>query len=302
MPIRFRHMAPALFACVLWACPGTALAEPIPFDQIAAALSGVHQFSQVALSPDGRRFAYVEAVGDRSAIRIAEVAKPGVARTITACPARKCDESAVAWSPEGRRIAFVTTDAKGQTQVALEDFASGGARVLTAAKGPLSTPRWSPDGTRIAFLYSPGAPKAPSPLNPSTPDAGIVGTTVYEQRLAVMSASGGAVRLLWPADLNVYEYYWPPDGTRFAATAAHGNGDANWWVAELYAIDAAHGTATPIHKPALQIASPRWSGDGKRIAYIGGLMSDEAITGGDVFVVPASGGAATDVTPDLKAS
>ena len=302
-----------MLACMLGA--GPAGAQPVPFDQITAALNGVHQFSQVALSPDGRRFAYVEAVGDRSAIRLAEVAKPGVARTITACPARRCDESGIAWAPEGRRIAFVTTDAKGQAQIAVEDFSSGAARVLTNAKGPLSTPRWSPDGTRIAFLYSPGAPKVPSPLNPSTPDAGVVGTTAYEQRLAVIPAgggaapgrdgaapSGGAIKLLGPADLNVYEFDWSPDGTRFAATAAHGNGDANWWVAELFTIDAAHGVATPIHRPELQIASPRWSGDGKRIAYIGGIMSDEGITGGDVYVVPASGGAATDVTPGLKAS
>jgi dipeptidyl aminopeptidase/acylaminoacyl peptidase len=278
-------------------------AQPVPFDQIAAALGGVHQFSQVALAPDGRRFAYAETSGDRSAIRLADVARPAVARTVTACPARRCDESDVAWSPDGRRLAFVTTDARGQGQIAVEDFsARAGARVITAAKGPLSTPRWSPDGTKIAFLYSAGAPRPPSPLGPSSPASGVVGAKFYEQRLAVIPAGGGAIRLLGPGDLNVYEFDWSPDGTRFAVTAAHGNGDANWWVAELYTIDEKTGTAARIHHPELQIASPRWSGDGTRVAYIGGIMSDEAITGGDVYVVPATGGAATDVTPSLKAS
>jgi dipeptidyl aminopeptidase/acylaminoacyl peptidase len=292
-------------------------AQPVPFGEIAAALGGVHQFSQVAISPDGRRFAYVEAVGDRSAVRLADVARPAAAHTITACPGRACDEGDVAWSPDGRRLAFVTTDARGQGQVAVEDFsASGGARIVTAAKGPLSTPRWSPDGMTIALLYSPGAPKPPSPLGPSAPASGVIGGKFYEQRLAVVTVRGPSassatadrtsgpvsIRLLGPADLNVYEFDWSPDGTRFAVTAAHGNGDANWWVAELYTIDAKTGVATQIHHPELQIASPRWSGDGKRIAYIGGLMSDEAITGGDVYVVPATGGAATDVTPNLKAS
>ncbi|HEV3089268.1 MAG TPA: S9 family peptidase [Candidatus Elarobacter sp.] len=310
MPNRFR--IGALVACALLpaAIPLAGAAQPVPFEQIAATLNGVHQFAQVALAPDGRRFAYVESVGDRSAIRLADVAHPAVSRALTACPGRRCEENDIAWSPDGRRIAFVTADAKGQTQIAVVDFAAsagggasaGAARVITQAKGPLSTPRWSPDGTQIAFLYSPGAPKTPSPLNPSTPDAGVVGGTVYEQRLAVVSASGGAIRLLGPKDLNVYEFDWSPDGTRFAASAAHGNGDANWWVTELYAIDLASGTATKIHHPALQMASPRWSGDGKRIAYIGGLMSDEAITGGDVYVVAASGGEAVDVTPNLKAS
>jgi dipeptidyl aminopeptidase/acylaminoacyl peptidase len=282
--------------------PAVAAAEPVPFDQISAALNSVHQFAQVAMSPDGRRFAYVETVGDRSAIRLAEVAHPSTSRPITACPARKCDESDVAWSPDSRQLAFITTGAKGQPQLAVAAVASGTARVLTTAKGPLSTPRWSPDGTRIAFLYSPGAPKAPSPLNPSTPDAGVVGSKIYEQRLAVIPTDGGAINILGPSDLNVYEYDWSPDGTKFAATAAHGNGDANWWIAELYTIDSMRGTVTKIHKPELQIASPRWSPDGKRIAYIGGIMSDEAITGGDVYVVPATGGEATNVTPNLKAS
>ena len=309
MPIRSLVRTLLALGCGLLASVTPAAAEPVPFEQIASALGGVHQFSQVALSPDGRRFAYVEAVGERSAIRLADVARPAVAHTITACPGRRCDEGDVAWSPDGRRLAFVTTDARGQGQVAVEDFsASGGARVLTTAKGPLSTPRWSPDGTKIALLYSAGAPRPPSPLGPSAPAGGVIGGKFYEQRLAVIparpSTSSGqaAIRLLGPDDLNVYEFDWSPDGTRFAATAAHGNGDANWWVAELYTVDEKTGTAAQIHHPDLQIASPRWSGDGKRIAYIGGIMSDEAITGGDVYVVPATGGTATDVTTNLKAS
>jgi len=309
MPIRPYVLPAFVVVLALAAAAAPAGAQAVSFEQIASALGSVHEFSQVALAPDGRRFAYVEAVGDRSAIRLAEVARPAVAHTITACPARRCDESDVAWSPDGRRLAFVTTDARGQGQIAVEDFsAGGGARVLTAAKGPLSTPRWSPDGTKIAFLYSAGAPRPPSPLGPSSPASGVIAGKFYEQRLAVIAArpststGPAAIRLLGPDDLNVYEFDWSPDGTRFAATAAHGNGDANWWVAELYTVDEKTGVAAQIHHPELQIASPRWSGDGKRIAYIGGIMSDEAITGGDVYVVPATGGAATDVTPNLKAS
>ena len=38
----------------------------------------------------------------------------------------------------------------------------------------------------------------------------------------------------------------------------------------------------PLH--GLQIAVPRWSPDGKAIAFIGGLMSDQGVTGGDVWI------------------
>jgi hypothetical protein len=39
----------------------------------------------------------------------------------------------------------------------------------------------------------------------------------------------------------------------------------------------------------LQIAVPRWSPDGKAIAFIGGLMSDQGATGGDVWIVSTTG-------------
>src|SRR5579884_643344 len=294
----------AAFGALAFALPGAraASAQALGLDAIARALGGVHQFQQVAVAPDGRRFADVSLDESGGTIALAEVARPAATTHGTACPGRRCDEEDLAWSPDGRRIVFVTSDATGQGQIAVWDVAARGARVLTRAKGPLSTPRWSPDGSRIAFLYSPGAPKTPSPLNPATPEAGVVGSVVYEQRLAVIPAGGGELRLLGRSDANVYEYDWSPDGTRFAVTAARGDGDANWWIADLETIDARTGAARALHRPALQIASPRWSGDGKRIAYIGGLMSDEGITGGDVYVVPAAGGAATDVTPNLKAS
>jgi hypothetical protein len=45
-------------------------------------------------------------------------------------------------------------------------------------------------------------------------------------------------------------------------------------------------------KPQLQMASSRWSGDGSRIAHIGG----------DFYVIAAGGGPPIDVTPGLAAS
>jgi dipeptidyl aminopeptidase/acylaminoacyl peptidase len=52
----------------------------------------------------------------------------------------------------------------------------------------------------------------------------------------------------------------------------------------------------------MQIAVPRWSPDGQSIAFIGGLMSDEGATGGDIYTLPATGGKLVNRTPDLDAS
>jgi dipeptidyl aminopeptidase/acylaminoacyl peptidase len=112
----------------------------------------------------------------------------------------------------------------------------------------------------------------------------------------------GGVLQLSPADLNIYEYDWSPDGNRFVAIAAHGEPDNNWYLAGIYVLDRSSGEAKSILKPSMQIAGPRWSPDGKSVAFIGGLMSDEGIVGGDIYQVSANGGEARNLMADLKAS
>jgi virginiamycin B lyase len=91
MPIRLRLGAFALSGCLL--APSLAGAQAMPFNQIMTALNGVHQFSEVALSPDGRFFAFVESVGDRTATRVATTALPGLSSGISCLPRRTCDTS-----------------------------------------------------------------------------------------------------------------------------------------------------------------------------------------------------------------
>ena len=300
----------AVAVLLLAAAVAPVAAQSLSIPQVLRALGSVHPLGEVAIAPDGRHLVYGNVVtgkrGDTelevSALWIVNAKDGSGAVRLTACPGAVCDEHGAAWSPDGKPIAFVTTDAQEQTQLALASSDGRSARTITRAHGPLDTPRWSPEGARIAFLYSQGAPKTPGPLNPLTRDAGVLSSTVYEQRLAVIAAQGGEPTLLGPADLNIYEFDWSPDGTRFAVTAAHGSGDDNWWIAELDLLDARNGAISTLLKPSLQIASPRWSGDGSRIAYISGLMSDESITGGDVYCIAAGGGTPVNVTPNLPAS
>ena len=76
---------------------------------------------------------------------------------------------------------------------------------------------------------------------------------------------------------------------RFVTTAAHGNGDNNWYIAQIYTVPAAGGEMKSIYTPPIdsQIAVPAWSPDGKSVAFISGIMSDEPAVGGDIFIVPA---------------
>lgn len=299
-----------LFALICAAVISPVTAEIPSIDTIVGAFRSVHPLAEVAISPNGQNLVYGSVVTgkrggvdiDATALWILDARTGSEIGRLTACPGSVCDEHGATWSPDGTHIAFVTTDNKDQSQLAIATADGHSVTTITHAHGPLDTPRWSPDGRQIAFLYSAGAPKAPGPLNPLSRDAGVLSSTLYEQRIAVIAANGGNPSLLGPADLNVYEFDWSPDGQHFAITAAHGSGDDNWWIAELDVLDTNSGTVHTLLKPTLQITSPRWSGEGGRIAYIGGLMSDEGITGGDVWVVPAKGGDAVNVTSGLPAS
>ena len=57
-------------------------------------------------------------------------------------------------------------------------------------------------------------------------------------------------QLVSPADRYVYEYDWTPDGSGFVVTSALGNGDNNWWIAELDRIDAARAQCAGSPRPS----------------------------------------------------
>jgi dipeptidyl aminopeptidase/acylaminoacyl peptidase len=196
---------------------------------------------------------------------------------------------------------FSDAGRRRQHQLYVAVMQTGRVRRLTHLKGTLSDAKWSPDGKRIAFRFIEGV-EAKGPLYPTARDSGVVQEKIHASRIAVVDRATGLVRQVSPVDLFLYEYEWSPDGSAFAAIGAHGSGDDNWWVAELFTISADSGQTRSIHKPQRQIAEAHWSPDGQSIAFIGGLMSDEGLIGGDIYVVPAAGGAARNLTPDMKAS
>src|SRR5882724_6047335 len=282
-------------------------------------LDHTHQFSEAVISPDGSHVSFVthmDATGG-SEIHVDSLLKSpdGISGTVSAAAGGSHTEQDVAWSPDSKRLAFLSdAEHRGQMQLCIADAASMSAlqavqkrapvHCVTHLKGALSAPRWSPDGTRISFLFIENAPRAAGPLAAETPDEGVVQDHPFEQRLAVIDLATQRVRQITPADTYIYEYDWAPDGKQFAATSAKGSGDDNWYIAELFTVNAASGAMHAIYKPPveIQMAEPRWSPDGQSVAFIGGLMSDEGSTGGDIFVVPAGGGDAQDVTPGITSS
>ncbi len=282
-----------LFTAVLLAAlAGTASAAPV----------AIRDHDHLALSPKGDKVVDVEASDpgdlpdDPHGAVVLRDANGKVLATFDPCAA--CKYSDTAWAPSGAAFAFVATDRKAG-KATLYVVENGKPRAAAAISGIANDVRYSPDGTRIALLATVGARKMTGAVEAGAALVGEIGEANDEQRIAVLPAKGGALKLVSPADTYVYEYDWAPGG--FVATAAKGNGDNNWWVASLDFISES-GAARVITAPKVQIELPRVSPDGKTVAFIGGLMSDWQSIGGDVYTVPLAGGAPVNMTPNFKGS
>ncbi len=286
--------------------------------QLLAQLGKARSIQAVAISPDGKQLAWVIEREGKPAIEVA-AADGSHAHAISAAgKPGTCAESGIAWAPDSRRLAFIshckidlTSTQMMHNTIYLANTSGRGRPVrLAQLDGYVHALQWTADGKSLGFLYVAGATRHASAVAAAKRPAGEIGVSGIEvQRVASIDLASGKLHELTPANRYAYEFDWSPDGTSIAYTAAKPPGDNNWWIGRLY-VQAAQpdATATRLVDPAdtnsgslhgLQIGLPRWSRDGSRIAFIGGLMSDQGATGGDLYAVPAKGGAPSNLTPGI---
>ena len=305
-------------------------------DKVLRGLNRGQSLGQVAVSPDGKRLAWIQMTTDGVEIRVSPLGNMNSSERVTAAltPSEHCNESEIVWSPDSEQLAFFSDCARPgeQADLFISRLDSTPVRRFTTLNGYVNAPAFSPDGTKVAFLYVEGATRPAGALAAMKPPAGVIGEDGVEiQRVAMVSipqkwkgeelippASTKPSKqkqpappfdFLTPRNLHAYEFAWAPDSTLIAYVAADPPGENNWWVAKLYTGGQGR-AAKAILAPAevagglrgLQIAVPRWSPDGKQIAFIGGLMSDQGATGGDVWVVSSDGGEPRNLTPHRATS
>ncbi len=275
----------------------------------------------VAISPDGDLLAWTLRSREGATLHLNSVNSPDPSKERLIAPngATNCANSAPVWSPDSQTLAFTSTctsknEEPGQEQIFLWSRASGEVRQLTHVKGNLQHAAWSPDGKSIAFLFVENATRSAGALDAMKPLVGVIGEDTFEvQGVYGVEVTSGKAGWIVPAanDSYAYEFSWAPDSKQVAAVTAHTPGENNWWVAKLTVWEAEHEhphpgrvvfdpTTTNSAMHGLQIAVPSWSTDGRHIAFIGGLMSDQGSTGGDVWVIDSKGGEPTDVTPGIN--
>jgi len=293
-----------------WKC--AALAAAASTSVAAAPLQ--RSYLELAVSPDGHWVASVEgdsgASGGQPVVRelvIRSTDGRGETRVALPCGAvPQCWPSSPAWTPDGTRLSFALRTPGSHARSVFQVRSDGsGLTSLLSFDGTIGELRYARDGT-LAMLATAGATKEVGATEAGAAGTGELDAASPSQRIAVLAQGQRELRWVSRDGLFVYEYDWLPDASGFVATAAPGDGDRNWWVAKLYAFGI-NGTAperllyAPRHARE-QLASPKVSPDGRRVALIAGLMSDFGSTGGDVLAVPVAGGAGMTVTPQLAAS
>lgn len=305
----------------------TPLANPDPriaeFTGQQRAGTTVRNVGAVELSPDGKQIAWLLAPagaagaggrrgGGGAELRISPASAPNAADPVIASAEGCVGTGAPRWSPDGSSLAFVSDCGPDRQPQIVVRNSSGAVRQLTHITGALTSPAWSPDGASIGFLYVENASRAAGALAAMKMPSGVVGEDGVEvQWVAAADAKSGALTVLTPKTLHAYEFDWAPDSKHVAFVAANPPGENTWWIAKMYVAtvgmpDSSKAILDPVtvggSLHGLQIAVPRYSPNGKNIAFIGGLMSDQGSTGGDIYLMNADGTGLQDLTTGRKSS
>ena len=217
--------------------------------------------------------------------------------------------SAPRWSPDGRTLAILSDREKeGHAQIYLLPRDFGEAVRLTNVEGQIFTHRrganpmaWSSDGSKIAFLMDDPDAHGDKRRGLNTEDPVKYEKSPAYMRLYIVDVSTGEVEYVSPDGLQVWEFAWSNDDSRFAAVATDLPFESDWYQCHL-AVFEPGGGATTLYDEERAVSAPTWSPDGSQIAFTSSHWSDKYAQRGGVFAVPSNGGDFREVTEGHRAS
>jgi Tol biopolymer transport system component len=180
------------------------------------------------------------------------------------------------WSPDGSQLAFMSEraeDDKFQLYVIRRE--GGEAVQLTFQQGVRPPEReiprfgWSPDGRSIAFPMQDAESDESRRRRDAGDDAVEFEHVRRFTRVWVVDVDSKAVRAVTTGDVQVWEFDWSPDGKKFALVVSDAPYEWGWYKARLAQVSSKGGLPATLLESKKQLAHPRWSPNGKRVASSG---------------------------------
>jgi dipeptidyl aminopeptidase/acylaminoacyl peptidase len=269
-----RKVFPACIFC------GVSLAAAVETPTLEQSLS-MKSVAGPQISPDGRYVAYSVQQANWDANDF--ISQIWIAVTATGDRYRltsgKKSSTSPHWSPDSRRLAFVS-DRDGKRQIYVIPPAGGEASQLTTEDNGIGAMAWSPDSASIAFTSTGPDPQAKKDRKEKYGDFEVIGGDYTMSHLWLAKAPAeipsDLKKLPKPVPLtkgdlfSVDDFSWSPDGKRIAFSASRDPDLGSRETEQLYVVDLADLHVRKLLESGGPNAAPRWSPDGRQIAYITG--------------------------------
>ena len=289
----------AVVLCVLL-LPGTALAQR---PMTIVDLISIPVVSAPQLSPDGTQVVYVQADADWSANkRISHLWRARTDGTdVVQLTFGTDNETEPRWSPDGRQVVFIgKRNGTEVSQVYLLSMGGGEARALTSHATAVSAPAWSPDGASVYVLAADAKPEAQTAREKAKDDVYAFDENFQQRHLWKVAVASMAEARVTSGDFSVLSYDLSTDGTKIAHHRAPSPNFGDTDRGEVWVMDAAGANAVALTKNTVPESGASVSPDGSMVLFLSQANDRfEIYYNANLFVVPASGGAARELTRDI---